>query len=102
MQGHLPFTPSIRVEILGVNMQGCSFFKHKMEKSQNQNVLVSIGKLKKKKKTCIEWIAYNAWNISNGMVCTISFSNQKFLRFSVKMKSTQNYSLNFESHGGQF
>lgn len=25
-------------------------FKHKMEKSQNQNVQVSIGKLKKKKK----------------------------------------------------
>ena len=40
----VPFTPSIQVEILVVNMQRCSLFKHKMEKSQNQNVLVSIGK----------------------------------------------------------
>ena len=72
-----PFTPSIRVEILGVNIQCCSFSKRKMVRSEN--VLVSIGKFKRKRKNAlIKSIAHNFWNVSNGMACTISFSNQNF------------------------
>ena len=57
-QGRLPFTPSIRVEILGVNIQCCSFSKRKMGRSEN--VLASIGKFKRKRKNAlIKSIAYN-------------------------------------------
>ena len=81
----LPFTPSIRVENLGVNIQCCSFSKRKMVRSEN--VLVSIGKFKRKRKNAlIKSIAYNFWNVSNGMVCTISFSNQSFRVFRVNGK----------------
>ena len=80
-QGRLPFTPSIRVEILGVNIQ-CY---RKMGRSEN--VLESIGKFKRKRKNAlIKSIAYNFWNVSNGMVCTISFSNQNFRVFRVNGK----------------
>ena len=83
--GRLPFTPSIRVEILGANIQCCSFSKRKMGRSEN--VLVSIGKFKRKRTNAlIESIAYNFWNVSNGMVCTISFSNQNFRVFRVNGK----------------
>ena len=57
-QGRLPFTPSIRVEILGVNIQCCRFSKRKMGRSEN--VLASIGKFKRKRKNAlIKSIAYN-------------------------------------------
>ena len=54
-----PFTPCIRVEILGVNIQCCSFSKRKMVRSEN--VLVSIiGKFKRKRKNAlIKSIAHN-------------------------------------------
>ena len=77
-QGRLPFTPSIRVEILGVNIQRCNFSKRKMWRSEN--VLVSI------QYALIKSIDYNFWNVSNGMVCTISFSNQNFRVFRVNGK----------------
>ena len=84
-QGRLPFTPFIRVEILAVNIQCCSFSKRKMVRSEN--VLVSTGKFKRKRKNAlIKSIAYNIWNVSNGMVCTISFSNQNFQVFRVNGK----------------
>ena len=55
---HWRFTPSIRVEILGVNIQCSSFSKRKMVRSEN--VLVSIGKFKRKRKNAlIKSIAYN-------------------------------------------
>ena len=55
--GRLPFTPSIRVEILGVNIQCCRFSKRKMGRSEN--VLASIGKFKRKRKNAlIKSIAY--------------------------------------------
>ena len=58
MQGRLPFTPSIRVEILVVNIQCSSLSKRKLEKSED--VLVSIGKFKRKgKNATIKPIAYN-------------------------------------------
>ena len=83
--GRLPFTPSIRVEILRVNIQCCSLSKRKMEKSQN--VPVSIGKFKKKRKNVlIKLVAYNFLNVSSGMVCTISISNQNFWVFRVNGK----------------
>ena len=73
------------MEILGVNIQYWRLSKRKMEKSKN--VLESIGKLKKKRKCAlIKSIAYNFWNVSNGMVCTISFSNQNFRVFRVNGK----------------
>ena len=84
-QGRLPFTPSIRVEILGVNIQCCRFSKRKMGRSEN--VLASIGKFKRKRKNAlIKSIAYYFWNVSNGMVCTISFSIQNFRVFRVNGK----------------
>ena len=84
-QGRLPFTPSIRVEILGVNIQCCRFSKCKMGRSEN--VLASIGKFKRKRKNAlIKSIAYYFWNVSNGMVCTISFSIQNFRVFRVNGK----------------
>ena len=84
-QGHLPFTPSIWVEILGVNIQCSSFSKRKMVRSEN--VLASIGKFKRKRKNAlIKSIAYSFWNVSNGMVCTISFSNQNLWVFCVNGK----------------
>ena len=58
--GHLPFTvtPSIRVEILGVNIQCSSLSKRKLEKSED--VRVSIGKFKRKRKNAvIKPTAYN-------------------------------------------
>ena len=56
--GRFPFTPSIRVEILGVNIQCCSLFKRTM--GRPKNVLVSIGKFKRKgKNALIKSIAYN-------------------------------------------
>ena len=56
--GRLPFTPSIRVEILVVNIQCSSLSKRKLEKSED--VLVSIGKFKRKRKNAaIKPIAYN-------------------------------------------
>ena len=85
VRGRLQFTPSILVEILGVNIQCCSFSKRKMGRSEN--VLVSIGKFKRKRKNAlIKSIAYNFWNVSYGMVCTISFSNQSFRVFRVNGK----------------
>ena len=48
LYGRLPFTPFIRVEIFGVNIQCSSLSKRKMKKSEN--VLVSIAKFKKKRK----------------------------------------------------
>ena len=84
-QGRLPFTPSIRVEILGVNIQCSSLSKRKLEKSED--VLVSIGKFKRKRKNAaIKPIAYNFWNVSNGTVCIISFSIQNFRVFRVNRK----------------
>ena len=57
-RGRLPFTPSIRVEILGVNTQCCSLSKRKLKKSED--VLVSIGKFKRKRQNAsIKPIAYN-------------------------------------------
>ena len=41
---------------------------------------------KEKKSASIKPIAYNFWNVSNGMVCTISFSNQNFRVFRVNGK----------------
>ena len=56
--GRSPFTSSIRVEILGVNIQCCSLSERKTETSQN--VLVTIGKFTKKRKNAlIKWVAYN-------------------------------------------
>ena len=83
--GHLPFTPSIRVEILGVNIQCCSFSKCKMGRSEN--VLVSIGKFKRKRKNAsINSIAYNFWNVSNGLVLYVPFHfPTRISGFSVKM-----------------
>ena len=59
IQRRLPFTPSIRVEILGVNIQCCSLSKRKLKKSED--VIVSIGKFKRKRKNAsiIQPIAYN-------------------------------------------
>ena len=52
------FTPSIGVEILGVNIQCCSFSRRKIGRSEN--VLVSIGNCKRKRKNAlIKSIAYN-------------------------------------------
>ena len=54
----LPFPPSIRVEILGVNIQCCSFSKRKM--GRLENVLLSIGKFKRNRKySLIKTIAYH-------------------------------------------
>ena len=62
---------------LVVNIQCSSLSKRKLEKSED--VLVSIGKFKRKRKNAaIKPIAYNFWNVSNGTVCIISFSNQNF------------------------
>ena len=85
-QGCFPFALSIWVEILGENIQCCSLFKRKMEISQN--VLVSIiGKYAKKRKNApIKPVAYNFRNVSNGMVCTLSCSNQNFQVFLVNGK----------------
>ena len=59
--GRLSFTSSIRVEILGVNIQCCSFSKRKMGKTEN--VLLSIGKLKRKRKNAlINLIAYGMYH----------------------------------------
>ena len=82
---HLPFTSSIRVEILGVNIQCWSLSKRKTEISQN--VLVSIRKFTKKRKNAlIKPVVFNLWNVSNGMACTISFSNQNFQAFRLNGK----------------
>ena len=51
LQGHLPFTSSNRVEILGVNIQCWSLSKRKTEISQN--VLVSIRKFTNKRKNAL-------------------------------------------------
>ena len=57
-QGRLPFTSSIRVEILVVNIQCSSLSKRKLEKSED--VVVSIGKFKRKRQNAaIKPIAYN-------------------------------------------
>ena len=83
--GALSITSSIRLEILGVNIQCWSLSKRKTEISQN--VLVSIRKFTKKRKNAlIKPVVYNLWNVSNGMVCTISFSNQNFQTFCVNGK----------------
>ena len=56
--GRLPFTSSIQLEILGLNIRYCSLSERKTEISQN--VLVSIGKFgKKRKNTLIKPLAYN-------------------------------------------
>ena len=59
--GRFPFTPSIGVEILGVNIQCCSFSRRKIiEMGRSENVLVSIGNCKRKRKNAlIKSIAYN-------------------------------------------
>ena len=50
-------------------------------------IIVSIGKFKKKRKNAlIKSTAYSFWNVSNGMVCTISFSNQNSRVFRVNGK----------------
>ena len=90
IKGLLPFTPSIRVEILRVNIQCCSLSKRKMGKSQN--VPVSIGKFKKKRKNVlIKLVAYNFLNVSSGMVCTISICNQNFRVFRVNGKRPRSH-----------
>lgn len=79
--GHLPFTQSIQVKILNVNIQCCSLSKHKINKSPN--VLVCVGILiNDRKSALIKPIAHNFWNFPHGMVCTI-FSNQNFRVFCV-------------------
>jgi len=45
-QGRLPFTPPMRVEILGVNIQCSSLSKRKLEKSEYVLVESSKGKEK--------------------------------------------------------
>jgi len=71
--------------MLGVNIQCFSFSKRKFRRSEN--VSLSIGKFKRKRKNAlIKSIAYNFWNVSNGMVCTISFCNQNFRVFRVNGK----------------
>ena len=73
------------MEVLVVNIQCCSLSKRKLEKSED--VLVSIGKFKRKRKNAaIKPIAHNFWNVSNGTVCIISFSNQKFRFFRANGK----------------
>ena len=50
--GRLAFVPSIRVEILGVNIQCCSFSKRKMGRSE---ICIGINwKVQKEKKKCID------------------------------------------------
>ena len=76
----LPFTWSIRVEIIVLSIQYCRLSKRKMEKKRNQrNVLVLESSKKKRKSTPIpkrfKW-----------MVCTISFSNQNSNGFRVNGK----------------
>ena len=54
---------------------------------RSENVLLSIAQFKQKRKNAlIKSIAYNFRNVSNGMVCTISFSNQNFRHFCVNGK----------------
>jgi len=56
--GRLPFTSSIQLEILGLNIRYCSLSERKTEISQN--VLVSIGKFRKKRKNAlIKPVAHN-------------------------------------------
>ena len=98
--GRLPFTSSIRVEILGVNIQCWSLSKRKTEISQN--VLVSIRKFTKNRKNAlIKPVVYNLWNVSNGMVCTISFSNQNFQAFRVNGKCPCAFTWNVRSNHRQ-
>ena len=55
--------------------------------NKSQNVLVSVGKLKNNRKSAlIKSMAHNFWNVPNGMVCTIWFSNQNFRVFRVNGK----------------
>lgn len=52
-QGRFPFTRSIRVEMVGSNIQYCSLSKYNVDKPQN--VLVSVGKPRKNRK--VHWLS---------------------------------------------
>ena len=73
------------MEILGVKIQCWSLSKRKTEISQT--VPISLRKFTKKRKNAlIKPVVYNLWNVSNGMVCTISFFNQNLKAFRVNGK----------------
>ena len=76
------------MEILGVNIQCCSLSKHEMEISQNALASIIEKFTKERKNALIKLLAYNFWNVSNGMVCTVLFSNH-FSRFPMRMVSAQ-------------
>ena len=69
-----------------LHIQCCSLSKCKMEISQNVLVSIIVKFTKKRKNALIKPVAYNFRNVSNGMVCTLSCSNQNFQVFLVNGK----------------
>ena len=71
-----------------LHIQCCSLSKRKMEISQNVlvSIIIIVKFTKKRKNALIKPVAYNFRNVSNGLVCTLSCSNQNFQVFLVNGK----------------